>query len=96
MQFHRKTATLFGNRNKNSKAVLVITSTALSYKVKKDAPQDAQLAEWNLIATQHRSRAEIAYLRNLFYIYFTSSNLLIAEKIALTEALVIFELTPTP
>ena len=38
------------------------------YKVKKDAPQDAQLARWNLIATQYRSRAKIAHLRNLFNI----------------------------
>ena len=36
------------------------------HKAKKDAPQDAQLAEPNSIATQYRSCAEIAHPRNLF------------------------------
>ena len=52
----------------NRKDLVALTCASPSLLNKKDAPQDAQLAEWNVIATQYRSRAEIAQTRNLFFI----------------------------
>ena len=48
----------------------ILTGKDLSQLNKKDAPQDAQLAEKKVIAPQYCSRAEIAKIRNLFYMHF--------------------------
>ena len=52
----------------NRKDLVTLKCESPSLLNKKDAPQDAQLAEKKLIATQYRSRAEIAQTRNLFYV----------------------------
>ena len=53
----------------NRKALVTLTCESSFLLNKKDAPQDAQLAELYLIATQYRSCAEIAQTRNLLLLY---------------------------